>query len=145
MATADRWAPWVEPEIRATAAQVVNALGWTALPGATVTITPHVRTRLYITYAADVECTAVAAGGLFRARMNVGGVGSTSQVIYVPTAGMVNARMTLSGESSEFVLAANTTYTITLEAETNAAGGTYNVRQTNSRFCILGVPAVHLP
>ncbi len=147
MATPDRWAPWIEPRVSATGALAVTTTATNDVPGATVTFTPHIATRLSVTAQLDVRTDTASGGGgaadgLLIVELVVNGVAQSQQVVLRP-------QVTLSRAAYVGVwvlnLAKETTYTIKLTGRLNNTTGApaYTILQTHTGFCITGMPNLH--
>jgi hypothetical protein len=148
MAMPDRWPPWIEPIIRMTAPRItVNSTVNQSLPGMTVTLTPHVATRISIELTVLVivttpSSTAGPGEGFLIVEITIDGVA---------LAWSVNARPKDAGGremySQNFTvdLEKETTYTIAARARLNNTTGTpsYDVVETHTGMLITGMPKLH--
>lgn len=135
---ANRYAPWIEPTLSASGVTNVNTVAPVAIPGCSISITPHVTTRLWVHWMADVTDILGAQGCLIRP--NVNGAANPGNVIFKPL--VAGARMTVSG-FARLDLAKETAYTITLEARLDVAGGAFQIAATTTRMLISGMPRIH--
>lgn len=127
---ADRWAPWIEAPAAMTVASsplVVNGTGFGAIPGCTVTFTPHVDTRLSIPIQVEATYIVAAAGNLV-VRLSVNGVGVGLAFFW--KAMTVGERTVLCGVR-HLNLLKDTTYTLAMEARLDALGPTYHILATS--------------
>lgn len=124
---------------------VINGVGFTAIPGLSVTFTPHVDTRLVISVRACVKLAAAPGSGLFiRLLLNGAGVSQRAFTL-IQTVGEVDTVSMTFAESLSGVLLKDTTYTVAVDAALDVAGSTYHILNTaNQSLTVLG-PVIALP
>jgi hypothetical protein len=146
MATPDRWPPWIEV-ISANNAVTVNTLAAAAVPGVTLTFTPHINTRVGFVMDADVECTVFAAGSFLSVRATCTPAAVTPaspnprSVTFIPTAAGIRLTQSMSGF---WDLLKDTTYTLAMEGILLVAvGSTYVIRSTRTGLALTAMPNLH--
>lgn len=148
MAAPDRFAPWIEPRIGMTLPRItVNSTVGQALPGMTVTFTPHVNTRIHVTLTAMVvvttaSSTAIIGDGILILELLVNGVALTYNLNARPKA--TSARE-MYAQAFTVDLTKEATYTISARARLNNTNGapSYDVVETHTGMTIIGMPKLH--
>lgn len=139
MATPDRWAPWIEPSIRATANLLVNAAAYALVPGVSVTFTPHIATRISVAVGIEWEVTVAGASYLIT-ELFLNGVGQNKLVVV--KSGTLGDRHT-SANVFGLDLAKETTYTLELKAVVDVVAATYLIVGTRTGLLVTGLPNLH--
>lgn len=147
MAAPTRWAPWIEPAIRATADVTINSTATSDLTGVAVTIVPHIATRLHVTAQIDLltvttSASASASDGLLLIELSVNGSAVTGMVVLRPQ--VANGRAAYFGQWTVDA-AKETSYALKLTARLNNTTGapSYTVRTTHTSMVLVGLPNLH--
>lgn len=132
-AEASRVAPWIEPEVVASAATTINSTTRTDITGATVTFTPKSDCRIQVTAFFDMIQT-VAGGDIFVGELLVNGAAEAESA---QTA--IGARHMI-GQVWNLPLTGGTSYTIKLTGKLAVDTGTdYQVAAPHTKFSLIGI------
>lgn len=138
MATPTRWAPWTEPVALMTGSPfTVSGTATQAIPGAAVTVVPHVNTRLSVSWTLDAECT-VPGNVVLICRLLVNAVAQAPQLLAkVPT---TPERRTTT-QCTTVDLVAGTSYLLGLDIALSGTGATFSINPTHTHLGpIVGMP-----
>jgi hypothetical protein len=141
LATANRWAPWIEPFIPATGGTVaINSTTPTTLGGASVTFVPHVNTRVAIPWQILAYATSNGSVGLV-VQLLVNGVPNTQELqFFMPTLSEVEPGFKMVSVD----LLALTSYELQLQAALGASGGAYAINATYTGIGpMIAMPNLH--
>ena len=127
MATADRWAPWIEPTVALAANQTINSTTPAILSGVAAAFTPHVNTRAVIPVAINA-INSGPAGYTLIAGLLVNSVPQAARLNLILAPGLQDQATFLYSID----LLALTTYSFVIEAYVNVAGGSYLIVQNQS-------------
>jgi hypothetical protein len=139
MATPTRWPPWIEPVASQTGASplTVNSTTVQVIPGAAVTLVPHVNCRLAIWWTLDAECTA-AGNVVLVGRLLVNGVAAAVNDLGKAPAALDRRPYS---QSTTVDLVGGNSYALTLDVALSAAGATWLVYPVHTHLGpIVGMP-----
>lgn len=125
--------------VACTVNTAINSTTFADITGATITITPDVKSKLLVTAHFDTTCTALggAFGDLFSGALAVNGTLESPRAAWTPH--VANERDVVS---QTFVVAVEpgVAYVLKLQARTTNAATTFSVAATQTGFSVLLVP-----